>query len=254
MRLWRRREMRALRALAIVAAFAPTGCLEAQPLSPREFEAVVAEIQAMVKTDENDVTRFVVREATPQKIVRFYAMPEIADLPAEIRANGLIFGGLGGNLLDFDRPADVLAKMERWFPAEFTAARDEGGLARGGPHLFGPYENWEPEPTAFMVLWKCYPRSAWFHPNRQPFARPLNSSHPMMPIAAKSSSEQEFDFGFCARENAGYRPPRMQPELPAAHARARAVGEVAATVLPLVDGAQTEIADAMRAAGLGAVR
>lgn len=218
------------RALAVLAACASLA-LHAQPLTPDEFGAVLAEVEAMVKTNENDVTRFVVQQATPQRIERFYETPQLATQRKRLRENGLIFGGLGGKLLAFDRPADVLAKMERWFPTEMAEWRAERGDGIRGPYLFGPYTNWQAEPTAFMILWKCLPRSAWVYPDRHPFARALNDFHLMHPLGGGDPGGRNLSLGYCARENAGYRPPRTEAEVPAAHAQARAMGELAAPVL-----------------------
>ena len=45
-------------------------------LPPGEQEAVIAEIEAMVDTDESRVNAFVVTHATPDRIERLYRDPE----------------------------------------------------------------------------------------------------------------------------------------------------------------------------------
>ena len=94
------------------------------PLNPQELDAVIGEIQAMVKTDESQVHAFVVREATPARIDRLYRMPELLRLNKSQRENGLIFAGQG-SLLSFDKPSDILTKVSAWFPDEIAAALEE---------------------------------------------------------------------------------------------------------------------------------
>jgi hypothetical protein len=146
------------------------------------------------------VNEFVVKEATPERIERLYHTPEFLRQPKNIRENGLVFAG-SGNLLAFDKPSDVIAKMSTWFPDEIGQARGrmDSRLRNGDVHLFGPYETWEPEPAAFVALWRCMPQSAWLRPERNPFERRVTDSLPMLPIAAKNSGAQEYEFGFCVR-------------------------------------------------------
>lgn len=210
-----------------------TGGLSATPLDDKEIAAVVAEIQAMVKTDESEVTRFVAREATPERIDALYRLPELTRLPKNIRENGLIFAGRGATSLSFDRPSDVVARVASWFPDEIARARGskDQRLWRGDIHLWGPFENWDPEPAAFLALWNCTPQSAWLRPDRNPFERRLNDSIPLYPIAALQSSEQEFDFGFCVRNRNGYRSGRTMDELRANEEQLRAMAERITPVL-----------------------
>lgn len=176
------------------------------PLTPTESEAVVREIQAMVKTDESRVTDFVVREATPERIDRLYSMPELNRLPKNVRENGLIFAGRGSRLLTFDKPSDIVAKVAAWFPAEIAQIRGakEKKLWRGVIHLYGPFENWDAEPMAFLALWNCMPQIAWINPDRNPFKRDANIPFRLDPIAERQNTEKESDFGFCVRERSGY--------------------------------------------------
>ena len=109
--------------LCSVASADDSGITHLPPLTPTEFEAVVREIEAMVKTDESRVTDFVVREATPERIDRLYSMPELTRLPKDVRENGLIFAGRGYRLLTFDKPSDIIAKMTSWFPGEIAQIR-----------------------------------------------------------------------------------------------------------------------------------
>ncbi len=176
------------------------------PLTPAEQEAVVAEIKAMVKTDESRVNTFVVKEATPERIERLYQTPEFFSQPTIIRENGLIFAGQG-KLLTFDKPSDVINKIASWFPQEIAAARTSKEQRFFGKiHLFGPYANWQAEQAAFMGLWNCMPQSAWLRPGENPFMRRMNDGLPLLPIGAHSSSPDEYGFGFCLSKNNGYRP------------------------------------------------
>lgn len=168
------------------------------PLPVQEFDAVVAEIKRMVATPEYDTDTFVVREATPGRIQRLYAMPELLALPRNIRENGLIFAGKG-TLLSFDKPSDIIAKVSRWFPGEVARARAERMHPFYGKlHLFGPFPSWEDEPAAFMGLWNCMPQSLWVQPEADPFRlRSGTSNLAHFPISARSSDHAQADFGGC---------------------------------------------------------
>lgn len=170
------------------------------PLDAQEQEAVIAEIGRMLKTDVHEVSEFVVKEATPERIERLYHTREFLRQPKEIRENGLIFAGKG-NLLAFEKPSDVIAKVSSWFPGEIAEARarERSRLWSGDVHLWGPLDTWEPEPAAFVALWKCMPQGAWLRPERNPFEGRVTDSLPMLPIAATSSTEQEHEFGFCVQ-------------------------------------------------------
>ncbi len=190
--------------LALIAAACLVPPAQAEGLSPlnaQEQEAVVAEIRKMLKTDVNKVDEFVVEEATPERIERLYHTPAFLHQPKNIRENGLIFASKG-NLLAFDKPSDVIAKVSSWFPDEIAEARtrERSRLWSGDVHLWGALlEDWEPEPVAFVTLWRCMPQSAWLRPERNPFERRVPDDIPMLPIGANSSAEQEFEFGFCVR-------------------------------------------------------
>ncbi|MBI5462472.1 MAG: hypothetical protein HY941_09840 [Gammaproteobacteria bacterium] len=217
----------AFAAVATVSA-APNG--EAlPPLSSRELAAVVGEIEAMVKTDESQVSAFVVREATPSRIDRLFAMPELAQLDGTRRENALIFAGRG-TLLRFDKPSDIVAKVASWFPGEVAAARASSRQSFFGyVHLYGPYADWQDEPAAFLTLWNCMPQIAWLKPDANPFMRRLNDSLPFMAIAARSSSE--LDFGQCVRERSGLRPAWTEVELPVVRREVRAMSDRVTPVL-----------------------
>lgn len=176
------------------------------PLTAAEQDAVVGEIRAMVKTDENRVNAFVVEHATPDRIERLFQSPEFLRQPTTIRENGLIFAGQG-TLLTFDKPSDVIRKVASWFPQEVAAARKSSEQRFfGNVHLYGPFANWQAEPAAFLALWNCMPQSAWLRPGDNPFMRRMNDGLPLLAIGARSSSPGEYDFGFCVRERNGYRP------------------------------------------------
>lgn len=186
----------------------------------------------MIKTDMNQVPHFAVREATPARIDRLFAMPDVVRLPKEIRENGLIFAGRGSKLLNFERPSDIIAKVSSWFPAEVARARESKQRRFFGHlHLWGPYENWDVEPAAFLSLWNCMPQNAWLNPGQNPFMRRLNDGIPLYPIAARQSSYEEFDFGFCVRERSGYRPSWTMEEHAIDQAKLRKTGEMVTPVL-----------------------
>ena len=196
------------------------------PLSPKELEAVIQEIKAMVKTDESQVSNFIVREATPARIERLYQMPEFIQQSQDIRENGLIFAGKGA-LLKFNKPSDIIIKLSSWFPKEISAAQTKSdGLIR----LWGPFPNFQDEPAAFLTLWKCMPQIAWLKPTQNPFARRLNDGgNPFMAIASQSSSE--IDFGACVHEGTRWRHVRTEEELSVSKKVAREIGSRVTPVL-----------------------
>lgn len=174
------------------------------PLNQQEFDAVIAEVREMIKTDENLAGSFIVREATPERIERLFNMPEITQQPAVIRENGLIFAGQG-KLLSFNKPSDIIGKVAAWFPKEVAAARARQEMSYFSYlHLYGPYPGWHDEPAAFLTLWNCMPRVAWaIESTQNPFMGRLNSRNPFMSITDNQSGM--FDFGRCVRERSGRR-------------------------------------------------
>ncbi len=187
-------------------AQAPALTVDASPHTPRGFEAVIAEVHAMVKTDESLVTQFVVREATPERVEQLLNSPVGVKLSRVMRENALIFLGLG-RTLRFEKPSDVLTKISGWFPAEFATVRSKTDLGfgfHGQVNLFGPYENWTNESIAFITLWNCSPVNAWVFPNKHPFGKNLTRNARIWPIKSQSSSELEADFGHCVMHRSGY--------------------------------------------------
>ncbi len=186
----------------------------------------------MIKTHESQVTKFVVREATPARIEKLFQMPEVHQLPQNIRENGLIFAGKGSSLLTFEKPSDIIAKVSTWFPKELAEARNaKDPRFFGHLHLYGPYEHWDAEPTAFLSLWNCMPQNVWLRPDQNPFIRRLNGGIPLFPIAARQSSYEEFDFNFCIHQRSGYRSSRSEEDIPFNQERLRKMGE---SVTPLL--------------------
>jgi len=216
-----------------IQANAQTTSKLSPPLAPPEFDAVIHEIQQMVGTKENDVKDFVVREATPERIQRLYAMPELLKQRKVVRENGLIFAGQG-TLLSFDKPSDVINKVAGWFPEEVAAARqapDQRFFTH--LHLYGPYASWQDEPAAFMAMWNCMPQLAWITPDADPFRRRLKiSSLSMWGIAATSSDSLEGDFGFCVRERSGHRAGWTPEARQANQQEVRGIGARVAAFLP----------------------
>jgi hypothetical protein len=185
-------------------AFSQTDFTDLPPLSPQELNVVVKEIQTMVKSSEEMVENFVVREATPSRIERLYQTPGFFQQPTLIRENGLIFAGQG-SLLSFNKPSDIISKLSTWFPQEISAAQSSKSHSFFSfIHLYGPYSNWQNEPSAFLTLWNCMPQIVWLRPTQNPFMRRLDDSNPFMAISDRSSGQ--FDFGACVRERSGRRP------------------------------------------------
>ena len=218
-----------------------------KPLS--EFEPVIAEIGAMIKTDTSQVPNFVVREATPERIEKLFRMPEVVQLPRNVRENGLIFAGLGAALLSFDKPSDIIAKISAWFPLEVAQARaGKDAMFFGYVHLWGPYAHWHLEPAVFLSLWNCMPQNAWLKPEQNPFMRRLNDRVPLYPIAAKQSSYEEFDFGFCIHQRSGYQPSWQAEDIPKNQQRLQQMGE---RVTPLLRSKFAAFLNASRCRGTG---
>lgn len=250
--------MRALRiVLAVLAscqfftfsAYAESGTPRPSSLSGNEFESVIAEIKAMIKTDTSQVPNFVVREATPARIEKLFRMPEVLQLPTNIRENGLIFAGLGSSLLAFEKPSDIIAKVSAWFPKELAQAREaKNPRLFGHLRLWGPYEHWDAEPTAFLSLWNCMPQIAWLRPEQNPFMRRLNDGIPLYPIAARQSSYEEFDFDFCVHQRSGYRPSWTKEDIPINQERLQKMGE---SVVPLLRGKFASFLNDYRCRGTG---
>jgi hypothetical protein len=222
--------------LVLLAAFHFQGSLaRAEPagkpssaLPGSEFEPVLAEIQAMIKTDEAEVEGFVVREARPERIEKLFRSPHVLQLPMLVRENALIFAGLGSSLLTFDKPSDVIEKVSAWFPAELGEARaaPRTGLGYGGRfRLWGPFENWQTEPMAFMSLWNCVPKSAWLKPDQNPFSRRYEDGFPMQPVAARHGTLAEYDFRYCVYQRSGYLPGWKREDIPRNEARLQKMGE-----------------------------
>ncbi|MBI5041019.1 MAG: hypothetical protein HZB57_07430 [Gammaproteobacteria bacterium] len=217
-------------ALCVAApVFAASDSAVFPPLSSEELDAVVGEIRAMVKTDESQVSDFVVREATPARIDRLYHMPELPQLEQTVRENGLIFAGQG-SILTFDKPSDIVGKVSAWFPGEIAAARASDRQSFFGyVHMWGPYTSWGDEQIAFLTLWNCMPQIAWLRPAENPFTRRLSDSLPFMAIAARSSNE--LDFGQCVRTRSGLRPAWTEADIPVVRKEVRDMSERVTPVL-----------------------
>lgn len=185
-------------------ALAKAGVAAAPPLSGPELAAVTREIDALVHIPEAKVDQFVVRDATPERIDRFFSTAGLAQQPRAIRENGLALAGQGA-LLTFDKPSDIIRKVSSWFPAEVAAARaSKDSSFFTHLHLYGPFKNWNDEPAAFLGLWNCMPQIAWLKPDVNPFMRrPNQSGLAFMSVGATSSAVDEYDFGFCIRKRSG---------------------------------------------------
>lgn len=209
----RQRRPRHLLTAALIAtslaasAQAPAPALPAALGPGTPWPPVLQEVQQMIRTRPDDVPAFTVRHATPERIAQLMAMPEARALPRSWRENAIIFAGLGGPLMRFDSPSDVLARVQAWFPDELHATRQSPDKRLFGRlHLWGPFEHWQPEAIAFMSLWNCMPQGAWIRPDGNPYARRLGENLLDYPQAAQQSSPKEADFGHCLRQRSGLRP------------------------------------------------
>ncbi|GAB6141687.1 hypothetical protein JCM14076_24160 [Methylosoma difficile] len=216
--------------------FVSANCAQAQPalppLNPQEFNAVIQEIEAMVKTKEDHADEFSVREATPERIERLYQMPELLQQQKIIRENGLIFAA-HSPLLTFNQPSDVIDKMAAWFPKELADARTADARRsydsiRQHIYLFGPYPSWPAEQTAFLMLWECMPENVWRHPQQNPFLLPPGQGS-FMAIADTSSGQ--YEFSTCVHERSGLLSSWTQATVESYKQAALAMGNKAAPVL-----------------------
>lgn len=208
---------------------------QAQPLPDlgAEWQPVVEEVHRMLKTDINAMPHFEVRAATPERVAELAGTPGFLTMRAAMRANALAFAGWGNTLLTFDKPSDVIAKVERWFPVEVEATRKSTSSMKFYSEftLFGPFANWTPEAMAFQSLWNCMPKSAWVSPHQNPFLRRSGDGLPLLPISARSSDIEQYDFGRCVRERNGYEFPNTTED------RARRAADkklIAQTVTPVL--------------------
>ena len=184
-----------------------TVAAEVQPLDAAELALAQQQIEAMRKTSERDTAQFVMDARTPALIDRLLQTPAqwLALTPTE-RSNALVLAAQSGSsLLQVQRPSEVVARIDQWFPEGMASARKEERLWAGHVQLFGPFANWPLPPGVFLALWNCTPQSAWLHPQDNPFTRAhAGNGLPLYPLAARQSSTEEFDFGFCVRERNGY--------------------------------------------------
>lgn len=211
--------MKNLSFLIIASVFSALAYAEPVPQSSldKEFDPLLLEIDAMRRTDTGEVPDFVVHEATPDRIEKLFQMSEVIQLPMNMRANGLIFAGFGSSLLTFEKPSDIIAKVSAWFPKELDKTRQGYtppgfqkrfnlgmGSNMGGFYLFGPYENWESEPKAFLSLWNCMPQNAWLWPDQNPFLRFQNDDFVIFPVASQDPGSGDIDFNFCLHKSNGH--------------------------------------------------
>lgn len=198
-------------------------------LSPRERQAIIAELDQLASHPGRGAPPATMRHATPAHIDALLATPEFPTLPFELKRQALALAGRG-TALDLGRPSDVLQRMSNWFPERFgTPQARSGRLASAANALYGPYPDWTPEATAFMALWECMPQIAWETPDANPFRQRWKHDS-FAPLAAGASGQR--DFGHCVFHWSG-EPDRLERALPRpdAAARAAAIGQRAAPVL-----------------------
>lgn len=175
-------------------------------LSDDELQAVVADIDAALKTSPQKWSSLTPREATPERLARLYGGLQFRQLSVPHREAGLMWAGQG-DLLHFDSPSDIVRQMDRWFsqaPSAGTGA--DPATARNGSRCLarmrGPFHHWQDTPIAFAALWNCMPRRVWLHPDRSPFDAEVDRGTGLYGLASPGSDE--LDFGFCIRERNGW--------------------------------------------------
>ena len=139
----------ALGAAAVEAPF--------RPLDDKELAEVFADVDTLVRGHDQDAETFSARGATPERMDRFFADPDVSRHDHQRRTHALIFAG-NGQALRFERPSDVMAKMSRWFPDDLDASRVPGRDEIKAPQFHGPFTRWSDEAVAFTALWNCSPR------------------------------------------------------------------------------------------------
>ncbi|MEK8034609.1 hypothetical protein AACH06_27655 [Ideonella sp. DXS29W] len=175
-------------------------------LSDDELRAVVADIDAALKTSPQKWSSLTPREATPERLARLYGGLQFRQLSVPHREAGLMWAGQG-DLLRFDSPSDIVRQMDRWFsqaPSAGTGA-DPAAAQNGSRYLArmrGPFHHWQDTPIAFAALWNCMPRRVWVHPDRSPFDAEVDRGTGLYGLASPGS--EELDFGFCIRERNGW--------------------------------------------------
>lgn len=202
-------------AFSCAPLFAQTDTTRGAALNDDERAAVTREVDALVTTSVWNAERFVAHVASPPNVERLFGIPAaLTKLSKTQRENALILAGRGPTtLLDFEKPSDVITKIAAWFPTEITAARArKRDFLKHDVYLHGPYENWTDEAIAFVVLWRCMPNGVWLRPELRPFGMRENDSLSQMPIAAKQSAQEEYDFAFCVSERNGPGWPRSAEE------------------------------------------
>lgn len=170
-----------------------------QRVGEQEIKALLIEFEAMHNTPDNRVSAFVPKVATPERVDRLFRMPEVGRLPRDLRVSGLIFAGQeGSTLMRFDKPSDVFAKANLWFPDEMASARKSD--ERPDIRLNGPFVNWALEAATFMAMWNCLPLETFTDPRANPFRnRPTKN----MFLSNKSRDGGETDFGQCVHMRSG---------------------------------------------------
>lgn len=168
-------------------------------LSEEERNKVILEIKKMRKTREENVEKFNIKEATPEKIQQLFNSPSFIEQDHQLKENALIFAGLGGSQLTFEQPSDIIKKIAYWFPNKLDQAKESGYLWTK-INLWGPYNNWGDEQSAFVILWECMPQIAWLHPDKNPYLPARYDG-----FKSVSGANYPFDFHKCVHEFSGIR-------------------------------------------------
>jgi len=204
---------RGVRWPVLVAALCLSPWLRAADAPPSPFPAdetrvVLGEINAMIRTGEESVDSFVLREATPDRMRRLLDSPYFATLTKVERENALVLAAKTGQL-SFDSPGDLLARMTAWFPDLIKPAQTDRSRESGLRDIltYGPFRDTPADQAAFLLLWNCMPQIAWLRPGEYPLNR--HSPQDSIAMAGEESartmrgSATEFGFRQCLREMPG---------------------------------------------------
>ncbi|WP_457423091.1 hypothetical protein [Roseateles sp. P5_E7] len=200
--------MRVFAALRLALAWTVLAGLASPALAmdDTEMEAAKADVYRVAATAEEGLSQIKGTLEIRQRVDRLMESPAWPELSLRTRQQALAYFGSGSERLGFDKPSDVLAKMQRWFPAELVQAR-QARSAKPLPWPVGPAANWEAEPAAFVALWACMPGGAWWAPEQVAFDESMRTLVEALPVAAQAFGPESLRFSEClGRLEARYSP------------------------------------------------
>ncbi len=192
---------------AVNSAFADT--VSPQPLSDVEYRAALNDLQKRSDMRDFQWPQFQPQSTTKQNISRLLNDPRFKNEPTKLHGAAIAVAA-NTQLLRFETPSDIIAKMSQWFPHDiqdlksiFEAnipylSRDTTIKVKDPLELSGPYQFWDDDSTAFLTLWNCMPQTAWLRPDFDP-SNPILAAHnnALSGLVNKGNSSYDADFGYC---------------------------------------------------------